>query len=62
MYRNIIHEGDIRRTAYRDGIENYIKRLKNESYAERERFMPAENFADKIEDYRLEYIFSAFEK
>ena len=56
MYKNIILEGDTSRKNYRDGIDAYVKRLIEEGYMARERFMPAENFSDKIEEYRQKYI------
>ena len=56
MYNNIIKENDNCRAAYKDGIDAYIKRLAEESYAKRDTFMPTENFLENIENYRTEYI------
>ena len=56
LYESIVREGDIRRTAYRDGIEAYIDRLKEESLSNRGSFMPMVDFSDKLEEYRAKYI------
>jgi len=56
MYKDIINDGDVHRLNYRDGISAYIKRLSDESYGVRDRFMMTEKFSDKIEEYREKYI------
>ena len=56
MYQKIVSEGDIHRTAYRYGLEAYVKRLEQEGYSVRESFMPTEGFAQKTEEYRAKYI------
>ena len=55
-YQAIIRENDRCRAAYSEGIEAYLKRLAEESYASRDAFMPTENFPDAIETYRDEYV------
>ena len=56
MYQEIVCKNDVCRAAYKDGIDAYIKRLTEESYAAREAFMPTDGFIDSIEGYRAEYV------
>lgn len=56
MYNDIISGGDICRTAYRDGLNSFIKRMEQEANLSRERFMPTEGFLERIEEYRAKYI------
>lgn len=56
MYKDIIRDGDLCRTAYRDGFDAFIKRIEQDAFTARERFMPAEGFLERIEEYRAEYI------
>lgn len=44
------------RQGYVDGIENFIKRMKNESADKRRAFMSPENLFENPEKYRAEYI------
>jgi len=56
MYNEIIHDGDICRTAYRDGFDSFVKRMEQEANLIRERFMPAEGFPERIKEYRAKYV------
>ena len=56
MYSDIIRNGDIFRTAYRDGLDAFIKRMEQEAYFSRESFMPTDGFLEKLEEYRARYI------
>ena len=53
--KSIIVEGDTYREQYRDGLSALVKRLEAEGNAERERFMPADTFPERLEEYRQKY-------
>jgi len=56
LYQKIVRDGDSCRLAYKEGIDAFLGRLDREGYGTRERFMPAEDFAVHIEEYRQKYI------
>ncbi len=55
-YQDIVVNGDKYRKNYIDGIKAFINRKNCEGYKSREDFMPVECFAEKIEEYRKQYI------
>lgn len=52
---NIAQEGNAYRKNYAEGFSALIKRLENEAFDRREKFMPADTFPTKIEEYRKKY-------
>ncbi|MBE6645032.1 MAG: hypothetical protein E7612_06620 [Ruminococcaceae bacterium] len=56
FYSNIVSDGDLSRTAYKDGFDAFIKRLEKEGNSNRENSMLSDGFAERIEEYRSKYI------
>ena len=55
-YKDIVSDGDKYRKNYIDGINEFILRKNQEGFNVRETFMQTENFPEKIEIYRKQYI------
>jgi dienelactone hydrolase len=56
MYKDIVAEGDACRLQYKNGFDNYIKRLTEEAYGKRDAAMPTEDLAIRLEEHRQRYI------
>ena len=55
-YKDIVFDGDKYRKDYIDGINEFILRKNKEGFDLRESFMKSEDFPEKIEAYRKQYI------
>ena len=56
MYKNIVAEGDTCRLQYKNGFDDYIKRLTAEAYDRRDELMLTEDLGLHLEEHRQRYI------
>ena len=56
FYSNIVSDGDVSRTAYRNGLDAFIKRLEQEGSINREKLMLSDELIERIEEHRLKYV------
>ena len=54
-YKSIVSDGNKYRKNYIDGIKDFIERKNKEGFLAREEFMPADKFAENLEEYRKLY-------